>query len=92
MALPVYKPQRMKRVVIGSFGVAMLGAAAYLGVTAISNVRINCEDGGHPECAFIEETAHEIARKQALAATGCALVGGGLLMWLRNKKEEDVKT
>jgi hypothetical protein len=78
----------MKRVVIGSFGVSMLLGAIYLGAVAISNLRVRCEDGGHAECAFIEQTAHENGRTQALGATGCALVGGGLLLFLRSSHKE----
>jgi hypothetical protein len=78
----------VKRVVIGSFGISMICGAAYLAAVAISNLRVRCEDGGHEECAFIEETAHENGRMQALGATGCVLVGSGLLLWLRSQKKE----
>ena len=78
----------MKRVVIGSFGISMLCAAAYLAASAIGNLRVRCEDGGHAECAFIEETAHENGRRQALGATGLTLVGSGLLLWLRAQHKE----
>jgi hypothetical protein len=76
----------VKRVIIGSSGLSLLLGALYLGVLAISNLRFRCEDGGHAECAFLEETAGEIGRKQALAATGCALVGAGALLFLRSKE------
>jgi hypothetical protein len=78
----------MKRAVIGSFGVSMFLGAMYLGALAFSNLRVRCEDGGHPECAFIEETAHENGRMQALGAAGCALVGSGLLLFLRSQAKE----
>lgn len=76
----------MKRVIIGSFALALLGGALYLGVQSISNMRVECEDGGHAECVFTEETAHEVGRTQALAATGCALVAGGTLLFLRSQR------
>ncbi len=94
MAIPVYKPLRMKRVVIGSFGVAMLVATAYLGVTAILNVRVasaKTEATPSMPSSKMDRPRDHARRSKALAATGCALVGGGLLMWLRNKNEEDVK-
>ena len=78
----------MKRVIIGSFGASMLLGSAYLAYVALQNVRLRCEDGGHAECAFIEETAHENGRMQALGATGCALIGGGLLLYLRSSNKE----
>ena len=78
----------MKRVVIGSFGISMICGAAYLAAAAVSNLRVRCENGGHAECAFIAETAHENGRMQAFGATGCALVGGGLLLWLRSQNKE----
>jgi hypothetical protein len=78
----------VKRVVIGSFGISMICCAAYLAASAIPNLRVRCEDGGHTECAFIEETAHENGRMQAFGATGFALVGSGLLLWLRSQNKE----
>jgi len=78
----------MKRVIIGSFGVSLLLGAAYLAALALVNVRVRCEDGGHPECAFIEETAHENGRMQAMGAAGCGLVGAGLLLYLRSANKE----
>jgi hypothetical protein len=78
----------MKRVIIGSFAAALLLGSLYLGVSSISNMRVKCEDGGHAECAFTEQVAHEIGRMQALAATGCALVGAGTLLFLRSKAKE----
>ena len=88
MAKSVYKRARMKRVVIGSFGVSLLLGAIYLGVVALSNLRVRCEDGGHAECAFIEQTAHENGRMQAMGAAGCALVGGGVMLFLRSSNKE----
>jgi hypothetical protein len=79
----------MKRVIIGSAGSGLLLGAVYLGVLSLSNMRFVCEDGGHPECAFMEETAREIGRKQALGATGCALVGGGVLLLLRSREQKE---
>jgi hypothetical protein len=78
----------MKRVIIGSFSASLLIGGIYLGVESLSNMRVTCEDGGHAECAFIEQTAHEIGRQQALGAAGCALVGGGALLFLRSQKKE----
>lgn len=78
----------MKRVIIGSVAASLLIAAVYLGVSSISYMRVKCEDGGHAECAFTEQTAHELGRLQALAATGCALVGAGALLFLRSKAKE----
>lgn len=78
----------MKRVIIGSFAAALLAGALYLGVQSISNMRVKCEDPGHAECAFLEQTAHEIGRLQALGATGCALIGGGALLFLRSQPKE----
>lgn len=78
----------MKRVVIGSFALGLVGGALYLGVQSLGNSRVVCEDGGHSECAFIEETAHEIGRMQALGSAGCALVGAGALLFLRSQKKE----
>lgn len=78
----------MKRVIIGSFGAGLLLSGLYLGAQSISNMRVICEDGGHPECAFTESTAHELGRMQALGATGLALVGAGALLFLRSKEKE----
>ncbi|MBK7863091.1 MAG: hypothetical protein IPJ65_31675 [Archangiaceae bacterium] len=78
----------MKRVVIGSFAAGLLVGGVYLGTQSISNMRVTCEDGGHPECAFTEETAHEVGRQQALGALGCALVGGGALLFVRSQRKE----
>ena len=85
MAVPVYKRAGMRRVIMGSFAFGLLLGAGYLGVESIANMRLRCEDGGHAECAFIESTAREIGRMQALGAAGCALVGGGTLLFLRSK-------
>jgi hypothetical protein len=78
----------MKRAIIGSFAGGLLLGGLYLGAESISNMRVTCEDGGHPECAFTESTAHEVGRTQALGALGCALVGGGALIFLRSQKKE----
>lgn len=80
----------MKRVIIGSFAISLLAGAAWLGTQAVSNLRVKCEDGGHPECAFTESIAHEVGKNQGLGATGCALVGGGVLLFLRSKAKGDV--
>lgn len=74
--------------IIGSFAAALLLAGVYLGTQSISNMRVKCEDGGHPECAFTEQTAHEVGRMQALGATGLALVGAGTLLFLRSHRKE----
>jgi hypothetical protein len=79
----------MRRVMIGSFALGLVGGALYLGVTSISNMQVKCEDGGHAECAFTEATARELGRMQALGATGCALVGAGALLFLRSQRKEN---
>ena len=79
-----YKPQPMRRLIIGSLGLALLASACVLAALAVTNLRLKCEDGGHPECAFIEQTAREVGRMEALAATSCALIGGGALMFIRS--------
>ena len=78
----------MKRVMIGSFAAGLLLGGVYLGVQSLSNMRVKCEDGGHPECAFTESTAHEVGRTQALGAAGCMLVGAGALLFLRSQRKE----
>ena len=78
----------MKRVIIGSFAAALLLGSVYLGGSSISNMRVKCEDGGHAECAFTEQTAHEVGRMQALGSAGCALVGAGALLFLRSQRKE----
>lgn len=78
----------MRIAIIGSFAASLLAGAIFLGVSSISNMRVTCEDGGHAECAFTEQTAHEIGRMQALGATGCALVGAGALLFLRSQRKE----
>ncbi len=78
----------MKRVIIGSFALSLVLGAVYLGTQSISNMRVVCEDGGHPECAFTEQTAHELGRTQALEAAGLMLVGAGALLFLRSQRKE----
>ena len=81
---------RLARVAVGAVATAMLLGAVYLGWQSVQNSRLRCEDGGHEECAFIEQTAREVARTQALFAAGCALLGGGLLLYLRSFQKGDV--
>jgi hypothetical protein len=80
----------MKRVIIGSFAGGLIIGALFLGEQSISNMRVTCEDGGHPECAFTEQTAHEIGREQALGATGCLLAGLGAALFARSLKRGDL--
>jgi hypothetical protein len=77
----------VRRVIIGSFGSGLLLSALGLGFFAMRNFTLKCEDGGHPECAFIEQTAREEGRMQALGAAGCALVAGGALLFARSERK-----
>jgi hypothetical protein len=77
----------MKRVAIGSFGLALVAGALYLGVASLVNARVSCAHSGQPECELNAQTAHEIARTQALGALGCMLAGTGALLWLKASKE-----
>lgn len=73
---------------LASFAAALFAGGGYLLFQAVTNFTVRCEDGGHPECAFIEQTARELGRMQSLGAAGCALVAAGLLLYLRSLKEK----
>lgn len=70
----------------GAFGgltLAAFGGALVLGVLSILNATRECAFPGTLQCLFEEETYTQVARLQAFAAAGLALVGGGLALFRR---------
>jgi hypothetical protein len=76
------RPKLLRAVGLG-LGAGLLLAAVCLGVLALLQ-QVTCVDSpGSAECAFEQDLHAHIARVQALAALGCALVGGGLTLLTR---------
>lgn len=63
---------------LGAFGAALL-----LGGLSLINATRDCEFPGSLQCLFEEETYRSVARMQALAATGLALLGAGVAIFRR---------
>lgn len=65
---------------------AAFGGALFLGVLSLLNATRECTYPGTLECLFEQETFTHVARLQAFAATGLALVGGGLAIFRRRSQ------
>lgn len=63
----------------------LFGAALVFLWGAWGNSQKDCEFPGTEECLFEIATSQEIARLQAYAAIGCALISGGLYLSLRRR-------
>lgn len=64
---------------------ACFGSGALLSVLAFQSTRVDCAALSTEECTFAQQTGAGIARLQWLAALGVLLVGGGALVWLRER-------
>jgi hypothetical protein len=82
MAAP---PRSFARAALGGLAAGLLLAAMALGGLSLQRATQACEAPGTEECTFELQTAREIARLQALAALGCALLGGGLALTARRR-------
>ena len=70
------------RGVFGGLLLGAMGAAAIFVAASWINSHRNCEFPGSEECNFELSTAEDVARMQAFAGIGFALVSGGLyLVW-----------
>lgn len=77
--------RRVLRAALRGLGLGLgLGALALAALAAL-RLRVDCGGLSAAECELQHTLAHEIARLQALAATGCALVAGGLYLALRGR-------
>lgn len=64
-----------------------LGAAAFVLLTlAVLRLRVDCTTLSPTECGFETDLARGIARLQAFAALGCALVAIGLFLAVRRPR------
>lgn len=63
----------------------LFGSGLVLGVLALQGTRTTCEHPDTAECTFELGNAAELARLEALAATGCVLIGAGLALGLRRR-------
>jgi hypothetical protein len=70
---------------IGLTGGLVVSAFA-LAFAAFANLNHDCQFPETLECTFEVENAAHIARLQAYSALGCALVGAGLILFLRRGK------
>ena len=72
------------RAIFGGLLLGALGAALIFVVASWNNSHSDCEFPDTEQCNFELSTADEVARMQAFAAIGFALVSGGLyLVWRR---------
>jgi hypothetical protein len=67
-------------------GVGLMLSAFALVYAAFTNLDVDCEYPETVECTFQETMAADVARLQAYGALGCALLGGGLMLFLRRDK------
>jgi drug/metabolite transporter (DMT)-like permease len=80
MALPM---RSVARAAVGGLAMGLGVAALMLLVFAVRRLGVDCAALTPTECAFETELAHGLARLQAFAALGCALVAAGLFLALR---------
>ena len=69
----------------GGLAMGLAVAAVLLLVFAVRRLGVDCAALTPTECAFETELARGIARLQAFAALGCALVAAGLTVALRRR-------
>jgi hypothetical protein len=68
----------VSRAALGGLALGLGAAAIVLVSLAVLRLRVDCSALSTTECDFETEIARSIARLQAFAAVGCALVAGGL--------------
>ncbi len=64
---------------------ACFGAGVLLSALAFQSTHVDCSALSTEECTFTRQTGAEVARLQWLSALGALLVGGGALVWLRER-------
>lgn len=73
------------RAILGGLVLGSLGAALIFVISSWNSSHTVCEFPGTDECNLQEETDDEVARLQAFAGIGFALLSGGLFLALRRR-------
>jgi hypothetical protein len=68
----------VSRAALGGLALGLCAAALLLLTLAVLRLRVDCSTLSPTECGFETDLARGIARLQAFAALGCALLAGGL--------------
>ena len=71
------------RAVLGGLTLGSLAAAFVFAASSWNNSHQDCTYPGTEQCAFELATGEDVARLQAFAAIGCAIVGGGFFLAYR---------
>jgi hypothetical protein len=74
------------RAAVAGLALGLGCAAVALGVLAVLRLDVDCATLSPAECDFETGLSRGVARLQASAALGCALVAGGLLVALRRSR------
>ena len=82
MAHPLHS---VLRAILGGLTLGALAAAIVFAAAAWNNSHRDCEFPGTEQCTFERSTALGVARLQAFAAIGCALIAGGLYLGYRRQ-------
>ena len=73
------------RATLGGLTLGLIAAALVFAVASWNNAHQDCEYPGTEQCTFERSTAQGVARLQAYAAVGCALLAGGLSLGSRRR-------
>lgn len=73
------------RSILGGLTLGLLGAAVIFVISSWNNSHQDCEFPGTEQCTFELSTGEDVARLQAFAAIGCALISGGLSLAYRRR-------
>ena len=88
MAHPV---RSVWRAAVGGLALGLGVAALVLLAFAVRRLQVDCAGLSATECEFETQLARGIARLQAFAALGCALLGGGLGLAVRRPRRRPME-